>query len=228
MLQFKIFQPHQDQIIHGFTVKKEGDFKENQPEFQPSIDQLKQKLSIDTPVTTHQIHGKKVALVDEKFSSTPEADALITQLKNKPIMVKVADCQGILIYDPITQSIAAIHSGWKSSCQNIIAETIHDMKTKFNSNPIHLLVAIGPSLGPCCCEFSDPKNELPEFIHPYILKNNHVNFWQLSIDQLKKAGVPEKQIELFGDCTKCHPKKYHSHRNRHTERMGVFISLKTI
>lgn len=225
MYHFKIFTPYQNQLTHGFTTKGEGNFKESQSDFQPSINQLKEKTGIKQPVTTTQIHTDEIMVASEYFNDTPAADALITNTKNLPIMVKVADCQAVLMFDPITQSIAAIHSGWKGSCVNIIGKTVSKMQQEFGVDPKNLLVAISPSLGPCCCKFSDPKKELPTFVHPYSKENNHVDFWALSIDQLKEAGVTEDHIEESRQCTQCNPDKYYSYRNGNAERMGAFISL---
>ena len=130
-----------------------------------------------------------------------------------------------MIFDPKTNSIAAIHSGWKSSALNIIGKTVKRMEKIFGSKPVDLLVGIGPSLGPCCAQFSNPKKELPKSVHPYI-KDDHVDLWSLSLDQLKEAGINKNQIEFIKECKKCNPDKYYSYRNADTGRMAVFISLK--
>jgi len=139
-------------------------------------------------------------------------------------MVKVADCQGILMLDSENRAIGCIHSGWRGSVKNIIGKAIGKMKKEFGTNPKNLLVGISPSLGPCCAEFSNPERELPEFIRPY-LKNRHVDFWKLSLDQCLHAGVPKKNIEIARVCTKCDP-GYFSYRRGEDGRMAVFISLK--
>jgi len=140
-------------------------------------------------------------------------------------MVKAADCQGVLIYDPKNEAVAAVHSGWKGSALNIIGKTIEKMKLKYGSDPQDLLVAVSPSLGPCCAQFSDPNKELPDFCKPFIKPNKHVDFWALTLHQLAEAGVTEDHIELSGLCTKCQP-GYHSYRNGDSQRMGVFVKLK--
>ena len=220
ILEFSIFKPYSDRLIHGITTKSLGSFNDEEPGFENQ----KSKLPIE-PIFSKQIHGDKIILVTDRPDQQFQADAFITQVKNLPLGVKVADCQGVLMYDPKTNSIAAIHSGWKSSALNIIGKTVKKMEEIFGSNPTDLLVGIGPSLGPCCAQFSNPENELPESVHPYI-KDDHVDLWSLSLDQLKDAGVKENQIEFIKECTKCNPDKYYSYRNQDTERMAVFISLR--
>ena len=222
--QFSIFNSFSDRLVHGVTTKSLGSFNDKGCNFKNQLKQLK-KWTEKEPVFSNQLHEDKVIIVEKLPQKSFHADAFITKQKNIPLGIKVADCQGILMFDPKTGSIAAIHSGWRGSALNIIGKTIQKMKEKFKTNPADLLVGIGPSLGPCCAKFSNPENELPEFFKPYI-QNQKVDFWSLSIDQLKKAGVPENQIELIQECTQCRPGKYYSHRNADSGRMAVFISLK--
>lgn len=204
ILEFSIFKSFSDRLSHGVTTK----------------------IS-DTPnelIFGNQVHGDNVIFLNKKPDHPFEGDAFVTQKSNIPLSVQVADCQGVLMFDPKTQTIAAIHSGWRGSSLNIIGKTIETMR-ELGVSPSDLIVGISPSLGPCCAEFTDPKNELPDFIHPFI-SNRNVDLWSLSLDQLKNAGVPKSQIEIIKECTKCQPDKYFSHRNADTGRMAVFISLK--
>ena len=223
-IQFSIFKPYH-QLIHSITTKSYGSFNDEEKNFENNLNKLSSNFNISRPVFADQIHGDKIDIINSISDQKPQCDALITQVKNLPLMIKIADCQAILLYDPKTESIAAIHSGWRSSAQNIIGKTIQKMKNKFNINPADILMGISPSLGPCCAEFSDPQNELPDFCMPYI-KNNYVDFWTLSIAQCKVAGVPEKQIEIINECTKCNSDQYFSHRSGDEGRMAGFISLK--
>lgn len=218
MDQFRIFSPYQSYLRHGTTQKGEGNFKEGQNDFFISCE----INGIKNPITTEQIHTDQILKINKWTNEIKPADALITNQKNVSLVIKTADCQPILIFDPLTKTIAAIHNGWKGSCVNIIGKTIEKLKEEYQVNPADLLVGIGPSLGPCCAEFSDPKKELPSFIHPYI-NEKIVDFWNLSTDQLIEAGVQPKNIENNRQCTKCQPKKYYSHRNQDSERMGAFI-----
>ena len=209
---FSIFNQCSSKLIHGITTKP-----------MVSFDGVQYDTS-NIPIFSNQLHGDEVIVIDEYPNEELSGDAFITNKSNIPLAIKVADCQGILIFDPINKAIAAVHSGWRGSTLNIIGKTIKKMFDEFGSNPSDLLIGISPSLGPCCAEFSDPMNELPAFIHPFI-KNNHVDFWSLSIDQLKRAGVLEDNIEMMNECTKCNQSDYFSHRNGDGGRMGVFIEM---
>lgn len=214
--KFKIFKPYENRLFAGTTLKKIGSFNNEKVQIPDT------KMGL---IFLNQIHKDDVIKIEKKPQIQISGDALITQEKGIPLSIKVADCQGVLIYDPKTESIGAVHSGWRSSSLDIIGKTIKKMQSEFESSPSDLLVGISPSLGPCCAEFTDPKKELPDFIHPYINKNK-VDFWSLSLAQCMKVGIPEDQIEITKTCTKCHSDKYFSHRNKDTGRMAVFIGLK--
>lgn len=204
ILEFDILKPYADKIEQGL---------------------VKDLLEIPGAIMAEQVHADDIVEINERPLAELRCDAFMTQKKGLPLMVKVADCQGLLIYDPENDAIASVHSGWRGSVLNIIGKTIQKMKQKYDSDPSALLVAISPSLGPCCAEFTDPRNELPAFMHRFIKANNHVDFWSLSLEQLKLEGVLPKHIELAGRCTKCQP-GYYSYRNGDSQRLGVFVKLR--
>jgi len=223
MLPFPLFKPFANQLVAGFTTREEGNFKEDQPAFLPSLKRLSDQLGITEPVTSYQVHGDAILVIQKPPVPRPTGDALITRTPNLPLMVKVADCQGVLIFDPKTRTIAAVHSGWRGSAQNIVGKTITRM-AELGCRPADLLVAVSPSIGPCCAEFTDPIQELPPDLHPFI-HGKRVDFWAATKAQCLGAGVPESGIELPTECTRCHADRYFSHRHGDPERIGVFIAL---
>ena len=131
------------------------------------------------------------------------ADAVISDCPNIGLTISAADCQAVMLYDPSRKVIANIHSGWRGSIQNIIGHTVNKMVDVFGCRAAELFAGIGPSLGPCCAEFINYRDEIPELYWPYRISNNHFDFWAISRDQLIEAGLPGRQIETGGICTKC-------------------------
>lgn len=180
-----------------------------------------------------QIHSDIVVTINagnRESLNTPapvlEGDALVTALTNTVLLVKVADCQPVLLADPVKKIIAAAHSGWRGSVQNIIGKTVLVMQTKFGCNPADIIAAIGPSLGPCCAEFTNYKTELPPSFWPFKLNACHFNFWRISAMQMKAAGILEKNIEISGLCTVCNTDLFYSYRrDKITGRFGAAIML---
>lgn len=221
VLQFDLFKPYSDRLTQGITTKPFGSLNGSEKGYESQLEKLK-AYSGKTPVFGIQIHSDIILKVDEVPKERPEADALVTRKIGLPIGIKIADCQGILLFDPKQNAVAAVHSGWRGSAQNIIGKTVQRMVEEFGSDPGDLLAGISPSLGPCCFRFTDPEKELPKSMHPYV-KNKKLDFWSLSLKQLNDAGVGK--IEIKGECTQCHPEKFYSYRNKDAGRMAAFIGL---
>ena len=222
--QFSLFQGYQDRIQHGVTTVSWGSFQEDGHDLDANLLKLQRTLAMERPVMLHQVHSDRILTVKRPFSDLPEGDALMTITPGLPLMVRVADCQGLMIYDPRVHCMAVVHSGWRGSTLNIIGKTVRQLQETYGSEPHDLLVAISPSLGPCCASFSDPFRELPACYHKFIVTENCVDFWALSLWQCLAAGIPGEQVELAQECSKCQP-EYFSHRNGDAGRMAVFLNL---
>ena len=183
-----------------------------------------------------QVHGAQVlvlsedktSLLDNSASLTPPvSDAMVTDLQGTSLVIQAADCQAVLLYDPIRRVAANIHAGWRGSVMNIIGRTIAVMKTAFGSRPVDIIAGIGPSLGPCCAEFTNYQHEIPRQFWAYKMDHNHFDFWSLSKDQLCLAGVPMARIHVSSMCTKCRTDLFFSYRQEKTTgRFAAVIGLK--
>lgn len=190
---------------------------------------IKDALGIDTLVSAKQVHGDRVYVVSEKPTVDTEAeeyDALITNVSGIGLMIQQADCQAVLLFDPLQKAIGIIHAGWRGSVVNVIPKTIHGMSISFNTDPGNLLAGISPSLGPCCAEFINYKKELPRSLHSYQIKPNYFDFLAISRDQLISAGVKPDNIATAGVCTVCDHDYFSYRRNKITGRCASVIGLK--
>jgi len=185
-------------------------------------------------VFARQIHGCEIAVLSrdsEKRGITSAgravtADAMVTDIFERNLVIQVADCQAVLLYEPARRVIANIHCGWRGSVQNIIGRTVEVMEQHFGCRPGRIQAGIGPSLGPCCAEFINYSTEIPMEFWRYKGLNEHFDFWSLSRDQLKRAGVAEINIETSGICTRCHTDDFFSYRaQRTTGRFAAVIGL---
>ena len=185
-------------------------------------------------VFARQVHGTNVVFANKsmplknKFPDViPECDAMITDIKKRSLVIQVADCQSILMYDPVLQVIASVHSGWSGSIKNIIGRTISVMEKEFGSKPGDIVAGISPSLGPCCAEFVNYKDEIPEELWKYKDDIDHFDFWAISSDQLCDAGVLKENIYLSEICTRCNTDLFFSFRGEGaTGRFATVIGLK--
>ncbi len=64
-------------------------------------------------VRARQVHGTTVACGRSAGGVLPEADILIAREPGVALAVQVADCVPILLADPATGAVAAVHAGWR-------------------------------------------------------------------------------------------------------------------
>jgi YfiH family protein len=178
-------------------------------------------------VYLRQVHGTDVIVLDDDHfgwnRKAPEGDAVITDKQNISLLITVADCQAVLIYDPVKKVTANIHSGWRGSINNIIGRTIKSMKKRFGSTAEDIVAGIGPSLGPCCAEFVNHKKEIPERYRDFMVNEDHFDFWAISDHQLCDSGVLPENIHNAGMCTKCNTDLFFSYRSE--KKTGRFAAV---
>lgn len=158
--------------------------------------------------------------------AVPSADGVVTDAPGRLLLIQVADCQSVMLYDPRRRVVANVHSGWRGSIANILGRVVAVMQERFGCKPETLLAGIGPSLGPCCAEFVHYREEIPEKFWGYRVGQNHFDFWAISRDQLRTAGLPDAQIECSQMCTRCNPHLFFSFRRaRDTGRFATVIGI---
>jgi hypothetical protein len=142
-------------------------------------------------------------------------------------MIKQADCQSIVLYDPAHQAVANVHCGWRGNVNNVIGEAVKRMRAAYQTNPARLLAGIGPSLGPCCAQFINYRTEIPARYWTYQVRPHYFDLWRLSRDQLTAAGVLEDHIQIAGICTSCQTRDFFSYRKEKiTGRFATVIVLR--
>ena len=167
---------------------------------------IRRQVGTGRLISAHQVHSSRVYVDPGEIVQPHEVEEFDALISNKPgtaLMIQQADCQAVLIHDSTHHAIAAVHNGWRGSVANIIAATIEQMHHHFGTDPAHLQARISPSLGPCCAEFVNHEKELPEHFHRFQVSNNHFDFWQISAEQLRDAGLKSDSIHLPDVCTSC-------------------------
>jgi YfiH family protein len=188
-----------------------------------------------------QVHGatvrslKKGETTAREVAERPEADAIVSDVSGAVLAVQVADCVPILLADSQTGVAASIHAGWRGTCAAVAQHTLAVIAAQFAGKPSEIVVAIGPSIGPCCYDVGS--NVLDAF-------NNHgwadphieswftraetgtlrLDLWKANRDQLVAGGVRADQIYVCGLCTKTHADVFESYRVD-SERAGRMAAM---
>lgn len=213
---------------------------------------LCQSLSVpySSLTMTKQVHGTVVTTISdphlapsslagqpgEQHDALPTADAMITSLRGRTLMMTFADCVPLLFYDPVNHAVGIAHGGWRGTVDKIVERTVEALIGEFNSSPSTLVAAIGPSIGPCCYEvgeqvitavrasFPNPEGLLLQGPNGSF----HFDLWEANRRQMLGVGVPPSQIEVASICTADHTVAFFSHRAERgrTGRFAVAIGLR--
>jgi hypothetical protein len=216
----------------GYTVN------DNPKNVTQNIDSLAKTLGFDKDkmVSPKQTHSKTIGIVNSTKDVFPDTDALITNKPGICIFIRTADCVPILLYDPVKKAVAAIHSGWKSTIQEISKHTIELMQKEFGTNPEDLIAGIGPSIGPKVYEVGPEVAEM--FVKQFGMDNiftpikksekSLLNLWEVNKQILINSGIPEQQIEIAKMCTYSNSELFYSARRDgvKTGRLASGIILK--
>ncbi len=200
--------------------------------------------------TVWQVHSNRVVRARETDRGTmiAQADGIVTDVPELPLIQRFGDCTPLLLYDPQRQAIGLAHAGWRGTVNDMASALVAAMISEFGSDPADLVAVIGPSIGPCCYEVGPEvvaavRAAMPAAPHVLVSPSPaatgatplterqmpgkgdsrfHLDLWQANRWQLAQAGVT--QIEVAGVCTKCHRDTYFSHRGDQG-RTGRFAAV---
>ena len=204
-------------MVISFRQKK-GDFNE--------LEDIASFLELNSTeiVIGKQTHSAEIEVITptNKYKDFIGIDAYITQERGICIAVKTADCTPVLLFDPVEKVIAAIHSGWRGTVQNITGKTIAEMMEGFGVNPGDIIAAIGPCIGWHNYEVGKEVAEqfrglFPQNSAVIIEASNPNEKSKLSVrhaihQQLIDSGIKPENIEISETCTFDNSTEFHSAR----------------
>ncbi|GAA0319454.1 peptidoglycan editing factor PgeF [Psychrobacter aestuarii] len=193
----------------------------------------------------NQVHGDTVYLADKAPSlQAPDADALISQRAGQALAIMTADCVPVVLHQPATGQIAAIHAGWQGLANGIIAKTAAQFATDM---PIHAWIGacisqdnyevdmtVAQKLYAGCQQARSVSDmTAAAFVARYSdapslsAAKCHIDLPKLAFDQLRYAGA-EVQHPLPIDCSYAQTRYYSYRRQTHraqtaTGRMAMVI-----
>ena len=168
--------------------------------------------------------------------ASPVCDSLITADPGMALFVSTADCTPILLWDPVTGAVGAVHAGWRSTAADIAGKTVRKMAAEFGCDPANIRAAIGPNIGPCCFQTdADVPEAMVAALGPQAWESirpdgqkYYVNLKTINARFLENAGV--RHIEISPHCTMCMHDTYWSHRytRGHRGSQGAIIVCKEV
>jgi YfiH family protein len=172
-----------------------------------------------------------ILLLKEPVETIPsflEYDAMITDAPDIILGIRTADCIPIFVVDQKRKVIAAVHAGRQGTALHITTKVLKKIKEEFGCLPEDLIIALGPSIGPCCYEI-DEKAFLSEW-EPFSTSKGGerwmVDIAGINMSQMRDEGIKEEQIFLIDLCTSCHTDLFFSYRKEgRTGRQLSFIGI---
>jgi YfiH family protein len=225
-------QPY-DSMNLGFTTEDdENNLLSNRKLFTEAIGlpgtEIKQILDL--------VHGNLVLNYDEiPKGKIIQADGVVTNRKNIPLITTFADCIPILIADPVSKAVGVVHAGWRGTFARIASKAVEKMQKDFGSKPENILAAIGPGIGRCCFEVDQFVNDsfISEFFYwkDLTLQISNNNKWKIDLHKLNEriliqSGLPNKNIVTANLCTSCRKDLFFSYRRdgQKSGRLAAIIS----
>lgn len=163
-------------------------------------------------VTARQTHSTDRIVIGSKQQakgSQPKCDAMTTGLDRTLLAVQTADCLPVLIADPRTGAMAAIHAGWRGTAGRIAERTIADMMQRHGVNPRDCIAALGPNACSDCYEVGEDVIDLYRKQFGYWRKlltrrsegRAHLDVKAANVQQLLFCGFTPDRIHAAPYCT---------------------------
>jgi YfiH family protein len=95
-------------------------------------------------VVTAADRGRGALAMDDAIAST---DALVTAEAGIVLVVMVADCVPIVLYDPVAHVLACVHAGWRGTVARAGEAAVAAMSA-LGSRPRDIVAGIGPAIAP--------------------------------------------------------------------------------
>lgn len=191
-------------------------------------------------VHSDQIHGvaDAPAKTPDTFTACdwPEADAHVTSRKSIALCVRTADCVPVLIAS--SDSVAAVHAGWRGLESEIIQKTILKMRANGVATR-DLKAVIGPHIGEKSFEVGRDVSERLNAVfrklrynpapisrpHPADPEKRRIDMSTLAQAQLIQSGVPEEAVTTFRADTFTDPEFHSFRRDKTAGRQISFILM---
>jgi hypothetical protein len=170
---------------------------------------------------TRQVHGRDVIVIEADQSTSQVAalgaDACVSGAPGIACGVRTADCVPVLLGDPASGRVAAVHAGWRGAAANIIGASVETLAL-LGSRPRDLVAAFGPHISAAAFEVGDDvaaELERSAGGSGSVVRGRgqpQVDLARLVRAQLALSGLDASRIEQVEGCTFSDRLSFFSHR----------------
>ena len=170
----------------------------------------------------NQVHGDRIALIEEVTEEVPTADALVTGIPGISLAVMVADCIPLLLVS--AESVAAVHVGRRGLVNEITRKTLSVMR---DMGATKISAIIGPAICGSCYEVSqDIYNEVIA-VHPMAHSQTPQGKFALDLPAALRSVLTDEGVSIIDkfECTVENQDYFSYRRDGVTGRQAGIISL---
>ena len=170
-------------------------------------------LGLADLVFCEQAHGREVVVVDQGHrgrgtesvgDAVQGTDALVTASPGIGLVVMVADCVPIVLFDPLARVLACIHAGWRGTVARVPDATL-DVMGSLGAEAGRVLAGIGPAVPAARYQVGEEVTERARAglgaiaegaVRPDGKGRWLFDLWTANRRVLLEAGVPARNIAL--------------------------------
>jgi YfiH family protein len=164
-------------------------------------------------VFCNQTHGREVAVVGEAHRGrglssmadvVAEADAMVSITHGLGLVVLVADCVPMVLYDPEAHVVAVVHAGWRGTVAGVCRAAVGTM-VALGARPDRILAGLGPAVAPERYQVGDEvvaaaRDALGRRVKDAVFPDGTgrwlFDLWAANLTMLVEAGVRPERIAV--------------------------------
>jgi polyphenol oxidase len=183
-------------------------------------------LGNDRVVWMNQVHGDRVAVVDEPHPApVDDTDALVTTAPRLALAVVTADCVPVLMGDARAGVVGAVHAGRVGAQRGVVARALEAM-LDLGAHADDISVLLGPAVSGRNYEVPAPMADEVEAALPGSRTTTSAGTPGLDLRagiacQLRDLGVTS--IDVDPRCTVCDPVLFSHRRGAPTGRLASLV-----
>lgn len=178
-----------------------------------------------------QVHGNVIHEVSENsIECELVGDGLMTRDPNVALLIMVADCNPIALYDQHERALCLLHAGREGVRLRILTHAINQMREKYGSETQNIKLYIGASIRSCCYEVGRDIAERFAREGLGIGVGMHDDRHMLDLiaclhNEAQSLKIPPENIFIDERCSACDERLFSYRRDGITGRMGLFGGL---
>lgn len=153
-------------------------------------------------IVTPSDRGRGVLSQDDAI---PATDALVTAEPGIALVVMVADCVPIVLYDPVAHVLACVHAGWRGTVARVSEAAVEAM-TALGSQPRDVIAGLGPAIPPDryqvdydvveAAEQCFDSRGMSRVIRPDGTGRWLFDLWEANLTVLREAGLRDDNLHV--------------------------------